>query len=103
MKVPGLETLALHPILMAEFLKTDPEPPQPPTQTPPAPVEEPPDKPETEPGSPVQEPEPREPKRWAQVSNFAHREKFRQPIIALLKRVALPRRFSAHLNFHSLQ
>ena len=54
-------------LLMIVALRTDPEPPQPPTQTPPAPVEEPPDKPESEPGSPVHEPDPREPKRWALV------------------------------------
>jgi hypothetical protein len=60
---PG--AFALHPTLMFFSLRTDPDPPQPPAQTPPAPVEEPPDKPESEPGSLVHEPDPREPKRWA--------------------------------------
>jgi len=51
--------------LMTVLVQTEPRPPQPPTQTPPAPVQEPPDKPESEPGSPVHEPDPHEPKRWA--------------------------------------
>jgi hypothetical protein len=42
----------------------DPRPPQPPTQSPNAPVEEPPDSPQTEPDAPVREPGPEEPKKW---------------------------------------
>ena len=47
----------------------EPRPPQPPQQTPDAPVKEPPDSPRTEPDAPVREPGPGEPKRWGVSSN----------------------------------
>ncbi|HLX76862.1 MAG TPA: hypothetical protein VKR26_19080 [Terriglobales bacterium] len=43
--------------------KDDPDPPQPPGQQPPAPVEEPPDSPQSNPPAPVREPGPAPPKR----------------------------------------
>jgi len=42
----------------------EPHPPQPPTQTPNAPVEEPPNSPSGEPDAPVREPGPVAPKKW---------------------------------------
>ena len=39
-------------------------PPEPPQQTPNAPVKEPPDSPTTEPDAPVREPDQNEPKKW---------------------------------------
>jgi len=44
--------------------RDDPDPPMPPSQTPPTPVTEPPDAPTTEPESPVREPGPTPPKRF---------------------------------------
>lgn len=50
---------------MAQITMGDePHPPQPPQQTPDAPVKEPPDAPHTEPDAPVREPDGGEPKRW---------------------------------------
>ena len=42
----------------------EPRPPEPPQQSPNAPVKEPPDSPQTEPDAPVREPGPNSPTKW---------------------------------------
>jgi len=50
----------------------EPHPPQPPTQSPNAPVKEPPESPQTEPDAPVREPGNDAPKKWGMRRTDSH-------------------------------
>lgn len=52
-------------VFISNVVKDEPDPPQPPGQQPPAPVEEPPDSPQSDPPAPVREPGPTPPTRMS--------------------------------------
>jgi hypothetical protein len=57
-------TLRLHHEKLALRSNDEPRPPEPPQQSPNAPVKEPPDSPQVEPDAPVREPGPDSPSKW---------------------------------------